>query len=75
MESCGQSLSTCVTSVPPTQIWAQKLIPAKMVMKRQKNYEKRVLKKIQEETIEKLPDAQDLQSVKVWNSSFFLIQD
>ena len=53
----------------PPAAWTNRLLPSKVVEKRQKNYEKRVLKKIQEETIEKLPPCEDLPSVKV--SIFF----
>ena len=59
-----------MSSVPaPPAAWTNRLLPSKVVEKRQKNYEKRVLKKIQEETIEKLPPCEDLPSVKV--SNFF----
>lgn len=50
---------------PPPAAWTNRLLPSKVVEKRQKNYEKRVLKKIQEETLEKLPPCEDLPSVKV----------
>ena len=61
-----------MSSVPaPPAAWTNRLLPSKVVEKRQKNYEKRVLKKIQEETIEKLPPCEDLPSVKV---SHFLSQ-
>jgi len=57
-------MTTTATTEQP-QSWAHKLLPSKMAKNRQKNYEKRVLKKIQEETIEKLPKCEDLPSVKV----------
>ena len=63
--SCDPSIATTATTVQPPTTWAHKLLPSKMAVKRQKNYEKRVLKKIQEETIDKLPKCEDLGSVKV----------
>ena len=58
------SVSTMPTHQPP-QNWATRLLPAKVQKKREKNYEKRALKKIQEDQISNAPRCESLPSVKV----------
>ena len=58
------SVSTMPTHAPP-QNWATRLLPAKVQKKREKNYEKRALKKIQEDQISNAPRCESLPSVKV----------
>ena len=61
----GASLMPSISTVqPPTHSWTSKFLPNKVVEKRQKNYEKRVLKKIQEDQISHAPACEDLPSVK-----------
>jgi len=57
------SVSTMPTHQPPSN-WATRLLPAKVQKKREKNYEKRVLKKIQEDQISNAPRCESLPSVK-----------
>ena len=61
------SVSTMPTHQPP-QNWATRLLPAKVQKKREKNYEKRALKKIQEDQISNAPRCESLPSVKVSQS-------
>ena len=53
-----------------------KFLPKKVNQKRQENYEKQVLKKIQEDTIEQLPKCDDFPSFKVriwrWSRRFLM---
>ena len=57
---CKTDLS--ITSERPA--WS-KFLPKKVNEKRQQNYEKRVLKKIQEDALEQLPKCDDFPSFKV----------
>ena len=58
------SMISTVAPPPPAQSWTSKFLPNKVNERRQKNYEKRVLKKIQEDQISHAPECEGLPSVK-----------